>query len=315
MKFGIIGFGRITRKFIESIRYTRDGQIAAVASHSLSPQDPFLLSHPEVQLYRDYHSLLKDPAIEAVYIALPHKEHFRWSLSCLEHGKAVLCEKPLVLSSAEAEEIQKTVQRTGICCMEAIKTRYNLGYQQLKKELFSLGNIEQIRCAFCFDGNQLSSNSYLFQPGQGGALNDIGIYPLSFVLGLCPSEPVELEADIEETNGIDSYFHANMRFANNTTAILEGAIDRNSSRTAWITCSAATVEIPVFNRMTEYTIHYHDGRTVRNEYPFDGDDMTLEIQEFIKTASAHKQESPLYPLQDTIRAIRLIEQIRLIGKR
>ena len=110
MNFGIIGFGRIARKFVQAIEATDEGKIYAISSRSVSMDDPYLKEHPEVKVYKDYEELLNDPQVDAVYIALTHKFHKEWILRSLEHHIPVLSEKPLVLTSTDVDEIQEKVK-------------------------------------------------------------------------------------------------------------------------------------------------------------------------------------------------------------
>ena len=110
MNFGIIGFGRIARKFVQAIEATEEGKIYALSSRSVSMDDPYLKEHPEVKVYKDYEELLNDPQVDAVYIALTHKFHKEWILRSLEHHIPVLSEKPLVLTSTDVDEIQEKVK-------------------------------------------------------------------------------------------------------------------------------------------------------------------------------------------------------------
>ena len=112
MNFGIIGFGRIARKFVQAIEATDEGKIYAISSRSVSMDDPYLKEHPEVKVYKDYEELLNDPQVDAVYIALTHKFHKEWILRSLEHHIPVLSEKPLVLTSRDVDEIQEKVKNT-----------------------------------------------------------------------------------------------------------------------------------------------------------------------------------------------------------
>lgn len=107
MNFGIIGFGRIARKFVQAIEATDEGKIYAISSRSVSMDDPYLKEHPEVKVYKDYEELLNDPQVDAVYIALTHKFHKEWILRSLEHHIPVLSEKLLVLTSTDVDEIQE----------------------------------------------------------------------------------------------------------------------------------------------------------------------------------------------------------------
>ena len=148
MNFGIIGFGRIARKFVQAIEATDEGKIYAISSRSVSMDDPYLKEHPEVKVYKDYEELLNDPQVDAVYIALTHKFHKEWILRSLEHHIPVLSEKPLVLTSTDVDEIQEKVKKTNTLCTEALKTKFNTGYDHLKEDLKKIGNIQTIYAKF-----------------------------------------------------------------------------------------------------------------------------------------------------------------------
>ena len=92
MRFGIIGFGKIARKFVSSITYSNGNEVVAIASKSLSEDDPYLLAHPSVKVYKDYDAMLASNDIDAVYVAIPHKYHY------LLHGNKIL--RPCAISFA-----------------------------------------------------------------------------------------------------------------------------------------------------------------------------------------------------------------------
>ncbi len=154
MNFGVIGFGNIARRFAASIPYTTGGRICAIASRSLSPEDPYLLANPGVRLLRDYDALLRDPEVEAVYIALPHKLHREWALKALHRHLPVLCEKPAVLAVEEMEEIARVSAREHTYFLEALKTKFSPGMDQLRKDMALLGPLRTIETCFSYDASE-----------------------------------------------------------------------------------------------------------------------------------------------------------------
>lgn len=224
MNFGIIGYGNIARKFVKSITYTSGGRVHAIASHSLDENDRYLQSHPLVKLYRDYGELLKDDDIEAVYIAVPHYEHKKWIIEAIKHHKAVLCEKPLVLKSEDIDEINQYVKEYQGYCLEAFKTKFNNGFNHLKEDLKLIGKLKSIEANFCFDGTD-KKDSYLFDPKQGGALNDVGSYVVGFVLALVDAPVESVESHIEKENEIEMNFKATLNFKNEVQGKVEGSIN------------------------------------------------------------------------------------------
>lgn len=263
MNFGIIGFGNIARRFAEGIEAADEGRIAAIASRSLSTDDPYLTAHPQIKYYKHYEDLLQDPKIDAVYIALTHKFHKQWILQAMEHHIPILCEKPLVLSSAEVDEIQAKRNETGTYCLEAFKTKFNNGFSHLKKDLSLIGKILDIQTSFCSDASGMPSDCFLFDPEQGGALNDIG---------------------------------------------------RWKDRTAFINGSFGTIEIPFYNRITNYTIRLKNGSVIERNFPIHGNDMTMEIKTMIQDVKAGKIENSLHTLNDTKNILVLSEKIRAMAR-
>ena len=124
IKWGIIGLGNIAMRFAKSLSYTNEGKLYAIASKTKDKRDSFYEQYNCDKVYEDYHELLKDEEIDAVYIALPHGLHKYWSIEALRHKKAVLCEKPVGLNSEEMKEIKKEALLNNTFFMEAMKTRF-----------------------------------------------------------------------------------------------------------------------------------------------------------------------------------------------
>ncbi len=309
MKFGILGFGNIARKFAKSIEYTTEGKVYAVASRSADENDEYFKEHPDVRLYRDYTFLLEDQDIEAVYIALPHLYHKEWIIRALENHKAVLSEKPIVLNSGDLDEIMEKVKVYDGYCLEAFKTKFNHGFQALKRDLSMIGKIETIETNFCFDATQGRKDTYLFDKRQGGALNDLGSYVIGFILDVANSEIDRIEAQIQVENEIEMCFQTKLYFQNGIIGTGEGAINYNKERYAVIKGTKGEIMIPVYNRITDYTIKTDD-QIITRHYPLAGDDMTCEIQALIDDVRHHRHENAIHTLSDSKYLQQVIELIR-----
>lgn len=309
MKFGVIGFGNIARKFVKSIEYTDEGTVYAIASHSIDNNDEYLKHHPDVKIYHDYEDLLKDKNVDAVYIAVPHLYHKEWILKALKYHKAVLSEKPIVLKSQDIDEIKEAVYQNHGYCLEAFKTVLNQGYQSLKKDLALIGDIQTIKTNFCFDATTGRKDTYLFDSRQGGALNDVGSYIIGFILGIVDSKIERIESVIKKDNDIEMEFQAKLYFKNGVIGLGEGSIDYNKERFALIKGTQGEIYIPMYNRIIDYTIKT-DNQVIERHYSIVGDDMTLEIQALIDDVKHHRNENELYSLDDSKYLQQIIEQIR-----
>lgn len=311
MNWGIIGFGRIARKFVESSRYLKDQKIVAIGSKSLSKDDPLFIENSQVKIYRDYNELLEDENIDAVYIALPHKFHYEWVIKALNHHKAVLCEKPAVLSKNEMLAIKEAALKNQTFFLEALKTKMNVGLFHLKKDLPLIGNIKSVEANFCSNCLSLrGTDSFLYDPKQGGALNDVGTYLLGFVLSIIHSPIKMISATSKMYGEFDEHFNAQLFFENGAIANIEGAIDENKERYAKIIGEQGEIYIPMFNRMSEYTVSLNNGKVFTCEYPIYGTDMTYQIQELYDCVKQNKIESDLHSLDETIEIIEIVEKIR-----
>lgn len=311
MNFGIIGYGNIAKRFAESIQFTNGGQVTAIGSKSLAKNEAFKATHPAIHVYETYEALLSDPTIEGVYIALPHGMHKEWALKALAAKIPVLCEKPAVLTTKDMQEIIDLATEQQTLFVEAFKTKYNTGFNQVKAALEDLGEIQRVEASFCFDvTDNRDPNSYLFQEGQGGALNDVGTYSIGFVLGIVDSPITRIEGQRTFFNQIDEYFSVTICFENGVEAFVEGGIDREKERVARIIGEHGEITIPFFYRLDSYDIHLHGQEKMTQSYPIVGDDMTLEIQHFIDLVTAQKNECPIHRFADMKKIIEVMEQIR-----
>lgn len=309
MRFGVIGFGNIARKFVKSIEYTDKGNVYAIASHSIHKDDAYIMNHPNVKVYHDYEELLKDENVEAVYIAIPHFYHKEWIIKALNYHKAVLSEKPIVLNSQDINDIKDAVFQNNGYCLEAFKTKLNNGFQFLKKDLALIGDIQTIETNFCFDATKGRKDSYLFDPRQGGALNDVGSYVLGFILGIVDSKIDHIESIIKKENDIEMEFKTKLYFKNGVIGTGEGSIDYNKERYALIKGTKGEIYVPTYNRIIDYTIKT-DHQVINRHYPIVGDDMTLEIQALIDDVKNHRNENEIHSLNDSKYLQQVIEQIR-----
>lgn len=311
MRWGIIGFGRIARKFTQSISYLEDSEIIAIGSKSLSKEDEYLKDNPSIKLYRDYEKILTNPAIDAVYIALPHKFHYEWAIKALKHHKAVLCEKPAVLTVQEMENIKETALANDTFFLEALKTKMNTGIFHLKKDLPLIGKIKYIEANFCTNSlSRRGTDSFLYDENQGGALNDVGTYLIGFVLKLIDEPINDIKASAKMYGVLDEHFNARISFENGVVADIEGAIDMSKNRYAKIVGEKGEIMVPMFNHISEYIVTLNNGKTFKCDYPIYGNDMTYQIQELQECVKKGLQESPLHTLDDSIKVIDVIEKIR-----
>lgn len=313
IKWGIIGLGNIAIRFAKSLSYTNEGKLYAIASKTKDKRDSFYKQYDCDKVYEDYHELLKDEEIDAVYIALPHGFHKYWSIEALRHKKAVLCEKPVVLNSEEMKEIRKEALLNNTFFMEAMKTRFIPLIHTIKELIKSkdIGEITAIEANFCNQVTDIKTGSYLLDKEQGGALLDVGIYPLSFVMDMIDSEVKQIKSNMEmHETGVDSYFKAILTFENGVIGTIEGAFDRKKERTAIIKGTKGYIEIPMYNRPEKVVVKLNNGELHKIEKELEFDDMYAEIKEVHDCLKGLKLESEYLSLNESIRVMEVLDQIR-----
>lgn len=310
IRFGILGLGNIAHRFARSAQLNPNVTIEMVASSSQAKGEAFCQKYGIRHYTQDYTQLMDHPAIDAVYIAVPHGRHAALVEQCLHRHKAVLCEKPLGLNAAEVSHLMQVAASEQVFLMEAVKGYFLPARDQLK-EVLKQG---AIGTPFYLEANfdsvvPYQKGKYLFEKGQGGALLDVGIYPLSFALDMFDGDPVVAQSKLVMSQGIDTYFQALLNFADGQSCLLEGSIDRARPRVALIQGTQGTLEIPYYYRCQEFTVT-SKGQSQKYESSWHGDDMSGEIQEVVSCLQAGLLESRLHPLCQSLKLAQLLDDIR-----
>ena len=316
IRWGIIGLGNIAMRFAKSLSYINEGKLYAIASKTKDKRDSFYEQYNCDKVYDDYNELLNDDNIDAIYIALPHGLHKYWSIEALKHKKAVLCEKPVGLNSEEMKEIKRDALLNNTFFMEAMKTRFIPLIHTIKEIIKNkeIGEITSIEANFCNVVTDIKKGSYLLDTKQGGALLDVGVYPLSFVMDMIdsPVEQVKSKMKINEA-GVDSYFQAILTFKNGVIGTIEGAIDRNKERTAIIKGTKGYLEIPIYNRPHKVIVNLNNEESYKIEKELEFDDMYAEIKEVHDCLKTSKLQSNHLSLDESIRVMEALDEIKRVA--
>ncbi|MBS3775715.1 MAG: Gfo/Idh/MocA family oxidoreductase [Bacteroidales bacterium] len=312
IKWGIIGTGFIAGKFAEDYRFVNEGEIMAVASRSGDRADAFAGRYEIPRSYDGYDQLLKDPDIDVVYIATPHSEHYHNTLSALQHGKAVLCEKPAAVNALQLKEMIDAAHQENLLFMEAMWTRFLPAIQKAREwvEKGQIGNVQLIQADFG-DPSPTRPQQRLYNPQlAGGALLDIGIYPLVFantMAGAICSE-IHPKATLGET-GVDETTGMILRYENGALAQLTCSIKHPTSHKGLIYGSKGYIEIPDFWRARKAILK--DGRKIlewTDERESAG--FNYEIEEMNHLLREHKKQSEVMPPGLSLKNMEMLDDIR-----
>lgn len=308
--WGIIGAGNIARRFIKGLSYSQNGKLYAVASHTATKRTELKALYPEIVTYDDYEQLLDDPQVDAVYIAIWHKEHYEWARRAILKHKAVLCEKPATLSSIQMQDLASLAKENQTFFMEAMKTRFIPLIDDIKKELDSgvIGDILNIETYFCSDV-PYQPQHYLFDEKQGGALYDVGIYNVASTLDYIHSPLVKVRANCKKNYGVDVHDVFHLTFENGQKARIEIAIDEKKAKKMVITGTKGKLIAEPFYRPVQATIITDEQHVIEKPYMNDND-FYGEIAEVHRCLKEHLIESERMSFQDSILCMKVIEDMK-----
>lgn len=209
IKFATIGSNFIVHQFIEAAREVADFEYVAAYSRTYETGAALAKQYGAKTVYTDLEELARETNIDAVYIASPNSLHAEQSILMMQHGKHVLCEKPIASNSQEFEEMAKVAKAHGVVLLEGMKSVHCPGYQVVRKNLKHLGIIRQVT----FNYSQYSSRYDKYKAGiientfkaefSNGALMDIGVYAIHMLLSLF-GMPNQIQANaVRLDNGVD----------------------------------------------------------------------------------------------------------------
>ncbi len=206
VRWGILGTARIARRLVPAMQASSNGQVVAIASRDVARARDFAREFNIPRAHAGYDTLLQDPDVDAVYIPLPNHLHNPWTIRALAAGKHVLCEKPLALSAAEAEEMAATAREHGRLLMEAMMYRFHPRIEKAVTLVRSgaIGVPRVVRSTFTFRFSD--PRDYRFSPEMGGgALMDVGVYCITAARLMLDAEPVSAAARVveDEVTGVD----------------------------------------------------------------------------------------------------------------
>jgi predicted dehydrogenase len=245
MRWGVISTGWVARTFINALRESEEARVVAVASRDGERAAALAAEFDVPRAYGAYADLLADPEVEAVYIGLPNSLHAEWTLACARAGKHVLCEKPLATSRAEAETMFEAARDAGVWLMEAFMYRFHpqtLKVQQLIAE-DAIGDVRLIRSTFSFtvaDPNNVRLSAAL----AGGALMDVGCYPVNFARMVAGSAPEHVAAVAHwAPSGVDETLAGTLEYPGGVIAQITCSLDASRIHSAQVIGSAGSIEL------------------------------------------------------------------------
>jgi predicted dehydrogenase len=313
VKWGILGTGKIAKRFMQAVFYVPDAQVVAVGSREQHTADQFGAQFGVPKRYGSYDALISDPEVEIVYVATPHTLHAENTLAALQASKHVLCEKPFTVNAPQAEQVIQAARAAGKFVMDGMWTRCFPVVREIIRRIQTgeLGEIRYLQADFGFRP-EFNPTSRLFAPELGGgALLDVGVYPvaLAFLVLGAPTQIVS-HATLGAT-GVDELCSMLLLYENGAQAVLSASLQVEMPKQANICGSQARIHLPApWWKPSEAYLIRNDGATEHLLYPYEGDGLQFEIRHVHDCLRQGLTESPWMPLDETLAIMRALDTLR-----
>ncbi len=313
IRWGILGPGKIAQKFASGLQTLEDATLTAIGTRDPLKAISFSTDFQVPNVHLSYDSMVADPEVDIVYVATPHTFHLEHTLLALEAGKHVLCEKPLARNAAEANLMAQKAREKGLFLMEAMWTRYLPLWQWLKPELDNglIGEVRMVQADFGFNA-PFDPEDRKFNPElAGGALLDVGIYPVSLACWLLGGKPVSITAKgTLGTTGVDEENMALLSFANGKMAQVTSAVSCETPKQGWIMGTEGVVQIPMFWRATEAIVHRPNHHPLYMKMPFESSGLQFQAQYAMDCLREGRTASVIQPMSESLMIMEVLDEIR-----
>ncbi len=317
IRWGVLAPGRIARSFAADLALAPGAELVATGSRSRERAEEFAGEFGGVA-HGSYEDLVSDPSVDIVYVASPHVLHDEHTRLALEAGKHVLCEKPMTLDAASTAALFKEAADRGLFLMEAMKTACHPTIHKLRALLADgeHGTARQVHASIGFVAPEDPANRLVNPALGGGALLDMGIYPLTLAQ-LVLGEPEHLVAVANlSPGGIDLDVSVAGRYPGGATAALTATLTSHASVTATVSTEIGRFELPrpfhapAHLLWTPCWTPEDATERVQPDEPVIGRGFGNEILEVQRCLRAGGLTSALVPPEQTISVMRQMDEVR-----
>lgn len=310
MKWGITGTGKIARRFTESLKLTDDAEATAVVSGRTENAVRFAREFNIPQVHNNVQEMAESD-VDIIYIGTPHHLHYQQTLTCLNAGKHVLCEKPITITARQTEHLIYTARKKGVFLMEAMWTHFLPAHQTVQSWIQNdqIGNIISIDYSFGFNARK-NSNHRLFNPEMGGgALFDVGVYPVAITTHLLQAKPESIHSKGFLTDdGVDENAAFVMKFEQSlVTARI--SLSANMENQAVITGENGRIIIPPRFWESKSATLIKENATRTEDLRYRGPGLQFEAAHVQECIRQNLNESTIMPLSESLLNMMIVEEI------
>jgi predicted dehydrogenase len=312
LRWGILSTGGIAHTFAKDLRYIDDGVVWAVGSRTREGADAFGDEFDVPRRYDSYEALVEDDEVDVIYVATPHPMHLANATLALEAGKPVLVEKAFTMNGAEAGELVALARSKQLFLMEAMWTRH-LPHVAKLRQLIDDGVLGDLVAVEADHGKWFAPDPThrLFAPELGGgAMLDLGIYPVSFASMLLGT-PERVTALVDPAfTGVDAQTSMLFGYASGAQAVLTCTLLARTATRACVSGTKARIEIDGdFYAPTSFTLIARSGERERFEFSSSGRGLHYQALEVARCLREGLTESPLMPLDESVTIMETIDRV------
>lgn len=316
IRWGILGAGKIARKFAADLRLVKDAELVAIGSRNMERTQAFAKEFPAKHLHDSYEALVANNEVDIIYVATTHNFHKEHAVLCLQNGKAVLCEKPFAVNAAEAAEMIAVAKEKNVFLMEALWTKFLPHFMKVK-EIVSAGKIGEIKSVLARFGFKPTEPiaPRIFDPVlAGGTLLDIGIYNVFIALSIL-GKPDSISAVMNPAStGIDEQCAITFSYNNGAMAQLFSSFASNIATECDIHGTNGRLKLAHRFYAPDTTIEYYPGWIDSKEIiPVEkeaGWGYQYEIRHANDCLRKGLKESNVMTFADTMQLIETLDEIR-----
>ncbi|MFB6835945.1 Gfo/Idh/MocA family protein [Streptomyces sp. NPDC056361] len=313
VRWGILATGGIAERFTTDLLTLDGAEVVAVASRTEASARAFADRFGIPRAYGEWAGLFADEDVDVVYVATPHHAHRAAAGLALEAGKAVLCEKALTLNAREAAELVALARERGLFLMEAMWMYCNPLIRRLVELVRdgAIGEVRTVQADFGLAG-PFDAGHRLRDPAVGGgALLDLGVYPVSFAQ-LLLGEPSSVQAHaLISPEGVDLNTGMLLGWESGASALLSCSLVADTPLTASVTGTLGRIDVPRgFFFPERFTLHRHGAEPEEHTNEDDPHSLRHEAAEVMRCLRAGATESPLVPLDGSLAVMRTLDAVR-----
>ena len=312
MKVGILGAGRIAATMARTLNGMKEAEAYAVASRSLEKAEAFARANHVEKAYGSYEEMLADEEVELVYIATPHSHHLEHGKLCISFGKPVLCEKAFTANAAQAEEIFRISEEKGIFAGEAMWTRF-LPSRAMIDEVIRSGEIGKVHMITANLGYDIKNVERLRNPElAGGALLDVGIYPLTFIRMITDAKIKSMDTScVKLETGVDAQNAATFIFEDGCMASMHSSMLGGTEQAGIVYGDKGYLIAWNINDVDRIQVFDNSRKLIREmETPEQITGFEYEVRAAMEAVRAGKTECPQMPHSESIYMMQLMDSMR-----